>query len=171
MLIFFKKIKNLDNELKFLFLMLVLYLIIFFVDFNYFFKIWQSFKFLSLKIFPALLGVFILIFFFNLFLTNKKIKQYLAGKADWKKFFLCAGLGVLSSGPIYAWYPFLAELKKSGFKNSLVAIFLYNRAIKLPLISVLLSYFCLKFVFLLFFLMLFFSFLNALLVGLMFNKN
>ena len=44
-------------------------------------------------------------------------------------------------GPIYAWYPLLRELRKKGAKNSLIAIFLGNRAVKPLLLPVLISYF------------------------------
>ena len=39
------------------------------------------------------------------------------------------------------WYPFLAELKSKGLDNGSVACFLYNRAIKLPLMPIAAVYF------------------------------
>lgn len=44
-------------------------------------------------------------------------------------------------GPIYAWYPLLKELRNKGAENSLIAIFLGNRAVKPLLMPVLISYF------------------------------
>ena len=44
-------------------------------------------------------------------------------------------------GPIYAWYPLLKELRERGVSNSLIAIFLGNRAVKPLLLPVLISYF------------------------------
>jgi uncharacterized membrane protein YraQ (UPF0718 family) len=44
-------------------------------------------------------------------------------------------------GPIYAWYPLLKELRKEGAANSLIAVFLGNRAVKPFLLPIMMSYF------------------------------
>jgi uncharacterized membrane protein YraQ (UPF0718 family) len=44
-------------------------------------------------------------------------------------------------GPIYAWYPLLKELQKKGVANSLIAVFLSNRAVKPFLLPIMISYF------------------------------
>jgi uncharacterized membrane protein YraQ (UPF0718 family) len=44
-------------------------------------------------------------------------------------------------GPIYAWYPLLKELRNKGAENTLIALFLSNRAVKPLLMPVLISYF------------------------------
>jgi hypothetical protein len=44
-------------------------------------------------------------------------------------------------GPIYAWYPLLKELREKGAANSLIAIFLGNRAVKPFLLPIMISYF------------------------------
>jgi len=44
-------------------------------------------------------------------------------------------------GPIYAWYPMLKVLREKGAKNSLIAIFLGNRAVKPFLLPMMISYF------------------------------
>ena len=49
--------------------------------------------------------------------------------------------GIFSTGPIYSWYMLLSELKQQGMKQSLMAAFLYSRAIKLPLLPLLIHYF------------------------------
>lgn len=53
--------------------------------------------------------------------------------------------GILSAGPIYLWYPLLADLQERGMRKAFSAAFLYNRAIKLPLLPVLIAYFGLLF--------------------------
>ena len=55
-------------------------------------------------------------------------------------------MGVLSHGPIYTWYPLLRELRKQGMKIGLMAVFLYSRAIKIPLLPLLVYYFGIAFV-------------------------
>jgi hypothetical protein len=49
--------------------------------------------------------------------------------------------GILSTGPIYMWYPLLNDLQKQGMRPSLIAVFLYNRAVKIPLMPLIIIYF------------------------------
>jgi hypothetical protein len=39
------------------------------------------------------------------------------------------------------WYPLLADLKNKGLNDGLIACFLYNRAIKIPLLPLAIIYF------------------------------
>jgi len=54
--------------------------------------------------------------------------------------------GILSHGPIYVWYPLLKDLKEHGMRTGLVTVFLYNRAIKIPLLPIMIFYFGISFV-------------------------
>jgi uncharacterized membrane protein YraQ (UPF0718 family) len=58
-----------------------------------------------------------------------------------KGFLLSAAAGILSMGPIYAWYPLLKDLREKGAANLLIAIFLCNRAVKPFLMPIMISYF------------------------------
>ncbi|MCD4704657.1 hypothetical protein K8R66_01120 [bacterium] len=165
-----QKFDDLHSSLKFLSLVILVYLFILAFNPLFFMSSLNRFVILAIKILPSILGAFILIFIFNYILSNKKIKQYLIGKVTWKKYFLIVILGILSSGPIYAWYPFLADLKEQGFKNGLISIFLYNRAIKLPFIPMIAYYFSLKFVILMTALMIIFSVINGIIID-KFIKN
>ncbi|RKY02749.1 MAG: hypothetical protein DRP55_02440, partial [Spirochaetes bacterium] len=49
--------------------------------------------------------------------------------------------GIITHGPIYVWFNLLKEMKKNGMRTGFIAIFLYNRAIKIPLIPVMIYYF------------------------------
>lgn len=159
-----QKINNLNAGVKFLSFIILIYIGLSVFKFNFFIASLDRFIILSLKILPSILGAFILIFVFNYILSDQKIKKYLTGEISWKKYILTVGLGILSSGPIYAWYPFLADLKEQGFKNSLVTIFLYNRAIKLPFIPLLIYYFSLEFVIVITILMIVFSIINGMIM-------
>ena len=44
-------------------------------------------------------------------------------------------------GPIYPWYAMLSELRQKGMRNALIAAFLYSRAVKLPLLPLMIHYF------------------------------
>ena len=159
-----QKINNLSVSIKFLSIVILIYLYLSIFEFNFFVASLNKFVVLSIKILPSILGAFMLIFIFNYILSDQKIKNYLTGELNWKKYFLTVGLGILSSGPIYAWYPFLADLKEQGFKNSLITIFLYNRAIKLPFIPLLIYYFSWQFVILVTILMIIFSIINGIIM-------
>ena len=160
-----QKTKNLNSGIKFLISVFFVYLIILFFNLSLFLSILDKFIILFIQILPALLGMFVLILIFNFFLSNQQIKRYLTVQGNWKKQLLVVGLGILSSGPIYAWFPFLADLKKHGVKNDLITVFLYNRAIKLPLIPIMLYYFSWNYIFLITILMITFSIINGYIIG------
>lgn len=75
------------------------------------------------------------------FVTPKTVRKYVGEGSGLKGWFLAISTGVLSHGPIYVWYPLLRDLRDQGMKNGLVAAFLYNRAIKLPLLPLMIYYF------------------------------
>jgi uncharacterized membrane protein YraQ (UPF0718 family) len=77
----------------------------------------------------------------NLFLKPKRITRLLGRDSGLKGWALAVVLGILSTGPIYAWYPLLADLKEKGMRESLLSAFLYNRAVKLPLLPMMIAYF------------------------------
>jgi zinc transporter ZupT len=68
--------------------------------------------------------------------------------------------GVISTGPVYTWYALLAELRGKGMRIALVAVVLYARAIKLPLLA---HYFGLRYMLVLSLLIAGFSIVNGLL--------
>lgn len=119
---------------------------------------------------PALFLVFLLIYIFNLLFGREFIKKYLSQEIGAKKYFLAIALGIVSSGPIYAWYPLLADFKEEGMNNGLIAAFLYARSIKPPLIPLMVVYFSLPLVIVIVVLTLAFSILNGLIVNFFVKK-
>ena len=85
--------------------------------------------------------VFLLIFLVNLFLKPSRLSALLGKESGFKSVVVSALAGIISVGPIYAWYPLLKELKVRGAKDSLIAIFLNTRAVKPLLLPVMISYF------------------------------
>ena len=77
----------------------------------------------------------------NLFLKPARITRFLGKEAGIKGIILSAAAGIISTGPIYAWYPLLKELREKGARNSQIAIFLGNRAVKPVMLPVMISYF------------------------------
>lgn len=93
------------------------------------------------KIIPALVFVFIIMLLTNLFITQEKVKKYLAKGSGFKKWLASILGGVISMGPIYAWYPFLKDFHKKGASHGFLAAFLYARSVKPFLIPVMVVYF------------------------------
>jgi len=85
--------------------------------------------------------VFILMVILNLFLKPAHITQFLGKGTGIKGIILSATAGIISMGPIYAWYPMLKTLREKGVDSSLIAVFLGNRAVKPFLLPIMISYF------------------------------
>jgi uncharacterized membrane protein YraQ (UPF0718 family) len=85
--------------------------------------------------------VLVLMILLNLFLRPAQIARFLGKGAGIKGILLSAAAGIISTGPIYAWYPLLKDLRGKGAGNSPIAIFLYNRAVKPFLLPVMIGYF------------------------------
>ncbi len=116
-------------------------------------------------IIPVILLVFGLIFVSNIILTPKRIVQHMGKGSGVKGWLIAMAGGILSSGPIYMWYPLLADLREKGMKHSLIAAFLYNRAVKIPMMPLMIYYFGWAFTLVLSFYMILFSIINGLIVG------
>ena len=82
----------------------------------------------------------------NYFLKPKIVIKYLGGESGIKGWILAILFGILSHGSIYVWYPFLKDLRKQGMRLGLLAVFLYNRAVKIPLLPIMILYFGIPFV-------------------------
>ncbi len=85
--------------------------------------------------------VITLMVFMNLVLKPAHIVRFLGQGSGSKGIILSATAGIISMGPIYAWYPLLKELREKGAMNSLIAVFLGNRAVKPFLLPIMISYF------------------------------
>ncbi len=69
----------------------------------------------------------------------------LAKQKGLKGWFWALFIGLLSHGPMYAWYPMLADLRQKGLKDGYITTFFYARAVKLPLLPLMVDYFGLTF--------------------------
>jgi len=85
--------------------------------------------------------VFVIMLLINLFLKPARVAKFLGKDSGIKGVALSAAAGIISTGPIYAWYPLLKDLKEKGAGDSSIAIFLYNRAVKPFLLPVMVTYF------------------------------
>ena len=164
------KLNKIGNSWIFLIVVLIFYLIILFVDINLFNSCLKFFYNIFIKILPIFVLVFALMAITNYFVTPKFIMKYLGKKGIRKWFFVIVG-GILSSGPIYMWYPLLSDLKSKGLSYGLIACFLYNRAIKIPLIPLMIFYFSIQYVVVLMLGMIFVSVVQGILINKIFMKG
>lgn len=147
-------------ELKFLIIIFLFYFTLSFINFNLFEKsILFSFNILKTML-PALVLVFFFMFILNLFIKKDFFKKNFKNKGLKGWFFSIIG-GVLSIGPIYAWYPLLKDAKEDGLNYGFIACFLYAKAIKIPFLPVMIFYFGLKYVLIFVLLILIFSFIQG----------
>ena len=141
-----KRNKNLYYSFTFLILIIILYIVLFFLNsYKTIESLFSSWNIL-VSIIPVLILVVFLMGVLNYFLKPKKVSKYLGKESGVKGWLLSALFGIISHGPIYVWYPLLRDLKKHGMRTGLVAVFLYNRAIKIPLLPVMIFYFGVFFV-------------------------
>lgn len=88
------------------------------------------------SIVPALLAVFTLMTLSSIFLDTERIRRLVGTGSGIKGWSVVIFGGMLSSGPIYLWYPLLADLRERGMNDGFTAGFLFARAVKLPLLPV-----------------------------------
>ena len=159
------KKKRLSNSNKFLFLVIGIYAGLGFYDIilvkDAFFRTFNVF----LKIIPILVLVFVVIYIINRYLDAQKIQKHIGEKSGFKGWVYAVIAGVLIAGPPYVLYPIFGDLQKKGMKNSLIAVILYNRNVKLQFLPAMVYYFGLSFSLVLSVYMILFSLLNGALLG------
>jgi len=127
--------------IKFLFFVIIIYILIFLFDAeNSILALTKSYEVL-LKLLPIFVMIIFITTMINYYLKPKMIIKHLGKDSGFKAWIYAVLGGVVSHGPMYAWYPMLSELKKNGLKNGLLATFMYTRAIKVPFIPIMIDYF------------------------------
>jgi len=139
------KLKEITPVWYFLIIVLLTYAVLYFVNPSAFIKSSQFFLNILVKILPMLILVFILMVLMNFLVTPKVITKHFKER-KFRAWFFAIISGIISTGPIYMWYPLLKNAKEKGISQGLIACFLYNRAIKLPFLPMLILYFGIKYV-------------------------
>ena len=135
---------------KFLFFVIIVYIIIFLFDNqNISLSLIKSYEVL-LKLLPIFFVIIIITTLINYFLSPKSIMKHFGKDSGIKAWFFAIIGGIISHGPMYAWYPMLSEMRKNGLKDGLLATFMYTRSIKIPFIPIMIDYFGILFSILLF---------------------
>ena len=85
--------------------------------------------------------VFMVMLVLNLFVNPAQIARLFGKGVGIKAIVLSVVAGIISMGPIYAWYPLLKNIREEGAGNGPIAIFLYSRAVKPFLLPIMIAYF------------------------------
>ena len=105
----------------------------------------ESSGWLLLTITPILILVVLINAVINIFIDPKKLSYHLSQDRGVKAWIVALVAGILSHGPMYVWYPLIEDLKQKGLEDSFIAMFFYARAVKLPILPLMIHYFGLKF--------------------------
>lgn len=138
------KIKKPSSSCIFLIVIALLYLTTYLISPSFLIPTLEKFKNIFLTIIPIFVLVFVIMFILNYFISPKSLAKRLSKKRKRNWFFVILA-GIISTGPIYMWYPMLSELKEKGLRNSFISTFLYARAVKPALIPLMIFYFGLTF--------------------------
>lgn len=152
-------------SLIFLLLVIMLYAGVFLFDDRLVLDAFRITKQLFHPLLPSLVFVFALMFITNLLIRPDWVRAHLGKESGLKGWGLAFFGGVLSVGPVYPWYALLKEMRAKGMRTELVAVFLYSRAIKLPLLPLMIHYFGVAFTITLVCYLMLFSIFNGLITA------
>ncbi|NDV28043.1 hypothetical protein [Desulfovibrio sp. JC010] len=85
--------------------------------------------------------VLVMMTLINRYLDPATVARFLGSKTGIRGVFLSGLAGIISMGPIYAWYPLFKSLKEKGASTFIIANFIGCRSVKPVLLPVLLAYF------------------------------
>ncbi|PLY05938.1 MAG: permease [Arcobacter sp.] len=144
-------IKKLEFKgIKFLFFVIIIHILIFLFDGeNSIFALTKSFEVL-LKLLPIFVMIIFIMTLINYLLKPKSIMKHFGKDSGIKAWIYAILGGIVSHGPMYAWYPMISELRQNGLRDGLLATFMYTRSIKIPFIPIMIDYFGVVFTIILF---------------------
>ncbi len=159
-----RDVKKIRGEWIFLIVVMFIHLFVLIANPALFSRSMEFFLRIFMQILPVFVLVFVLMTLSHILVNRQVIAGYFR-KPGVKKWFFVIIAGIVSTGPIYVWYPLLAELRDKGVEYGYLAAFLYNRAIKIPLLPVAIFYFGLKYIIVLTLLMIVFSVMQGVLIN------
>lgn len=165
-----QKDKRQKGGILFFMLVLIVYFIVYIINSQIFVDSLKNFWGLFSKIIPILLLVFAIMFLSNYFIKPKKLAKFLNQKG-FLGFFAAISAGIISTGPVYAWYPLLKDLRSHGLRNAFITTFIYNRAIKPQILPFMIFYLGLNVTIILTITMIVMSVFEGLLVEKIINVN
>ena len=143
---------------------IIVYLVIYYFNHEVALTAFDNFGTMIFKVAPTIFLVFVFMFFVNLFITPKIIKKYLGQSSGIKGILYSLLASSFITGPPYILFPLLKDLKRSGMKKSLIAVFLYNRNVQISFIPIMIYYFGFKYTLVISFYIVIFAVLNGFLI-------
>lgn len=98
-------------------------------------------KNISLQMAIPLLISLVMMFLLNMYISTAHITRFMGKKSGIAGMIYSSIAGIVSMGPVFAWFPFLKTLKDKGMADIYLANFLSCRAVKPVLFPVLIGYF------------------------------
>ena len=120
--------------IKFLIIVLVFYIILLLSDTSHALSGLQKAGSILLSLLPLFLLIITITALINYFLKPKQIIKHFGKDSGSKGVFYAIIGGIISHGPMYAWYGMLQDMRSHGLKDGLIATFMYARAVKVPLL-------------------------------------
>jgi len=138
--------KKQDNPFAFrgkylLLIVLIVYGVLFSVGSPFALPALQKSSVILMKILPIFVIVILFTALLNYFLQPGQIAGHLGRESGGKGWLWALLAGVISHGPMYAWYPLLEDLRSHGMRDGLIVVFFASRAIKVPLLPMMIDYF------------------------------
>ena len=131
--------------LKLLGIVVILYLLAFVLSPEKAAKSVQAFVHVLGTLVPILLVVWVLTALINRFLSPEDLARHLGEDSGLRGWVIALAAGVISHGPMYAWYPMIQNLREQGARDGLIIAFFYARAVKVALLPMMVVYFGLTF--------------------------
>lgn len=156
---------------KFLGFVIFLFILLYFVNAS---KTIDSLKYFTkntLKVLPIFVLVIFLTALINYYFPKERIGQMLQGKSRWQTYTVSLLAGVISMGPIFAWFPLLKNLKDKNLEEGALVTFFYGKSIKLTLWPIMIGFFGQLFSLIFIFYIALAALMQGFLYALLFEKN
>ncbi len=134
------KNKKFQGE-KFLLFVILLYGILFLINSKKTIHSLELFGKNTLKIVPIFLFVILIMAIINYYFPKERIAKMFQKKSKFQILMVSLAAGIISHGPVYAWFPMLKNLQNKGLPKSALVTFFYGRSIKLSLLPVMIGFF------------------------------
>ena len=131
--------------MKFLSMVLIVYVALLIIETSDTLLALEQSASILLSLLPLFLLIITITALINYFLKPKQIIKHFGKDSGAKGIFYAVIGGIISHGPMYAWYGMLADMRSHGLKDGLIATFMYARAVKLPLLPFMVDLFGLLF--------------------------
>lgn len=130
---------------KFLYTVILTYVALAVFDQENIFIVLGTFIDILYTLFPIFIFIILLTILINYFLKPKGIIKHFGEDSGKRGIFYALIAGIISHGPMYAWYGLISELREHGAKDELLIIFFYARAIKIPMLPFMIGIFGIPF--------------------------